>query len=350
MVQDLLSSLPHIIYRRLPDGKLPIDVLEPILSSLSTSGKNLVVAPSIGVDVGVTRSNGKYLVTSSDPITGTEKRIGWYAVNVSANDVATSGIMPDSLSVVSLFPSGFGSKQIKSVIGEVDETARSLGITVTGGHTEITPGLHRPILVVTCFGSGGNFVTSSMAREGDSILMTKTAGIEGTSILSRLKVVHSCLRRPPIQRAEKLIDQLSIVEEAHSAFSTGKVHAMHDSTEGGILGCLVEMSLSSKLGFELEEGRVPVDASTKEICDLISIDPLKLIGSGSLIISCSPRDEPTVIRAVSNRGILCVRIGRFTARNKGRILTRADGKSIRIREVSIQDELWPALNKYSKLS
>ncbi len=342
--------MPHIRYRRLPEGKLPVDVLDRILNSLSRNGKNLVVPPSIGVDVGVTKSKGKYLVTSSDPITGTVKRIGWYAVNVSANDVATSGIMPDSLSVVSLFPSGFSSKQIKSIIVEIDETAHSLGITMTGGHTEITPGLHRPIVVVTCFGSGDKFVTASMAREGDAILMTKTAGIEGTSILSRLKIVRSSLEPSIIRRGENLIEQLSIVREANLAFTTEKVHAMHDTTEGGILGCLVEMSLSSKLGFELEEEKVFVDASTTMICDLISLDPLKLIGSGSLIISCSPRDESSIIQTVKSAGIQCTRIGTFMARNKGRILIGANGKLLRIKDVSIQDELWPALNKYSELS
>jgi hydrogenase expression/formation protein HypE len=320
----LVSSLPKVISRILPEGKLPINILEPILNSLSKGGKNLIVPPSIGVDVGVTVSKGKFLVASSDPITGTVKRIGWYAVNVSANDVATSGIMPDSLSAVSLFPSGSTSEKIRSVVDEINETARGLGIVVTGGHTEITPGLKRPIVVVTCFGSGEKFVTASMAIDGDSVLMTKTAGIEGTSILSGLKVVQSSLKPSILNRGENLIEQLSIVREARSAFSTGRVHAMHDTTEGGVLGCLVEMSLSSKLGFELEEDHVPLDPSTREICDKLSLDPLKLIGSGSLIIACSKGDESSVIRAVERKGIRCTRIGRFTSKGRGRFLRTAN--------------------------
>lgn len=342
--------MPKITLRKLPEGKLPIKVLEPLLSSLSTESDDLVVPPSIGVDVGVTKTKGRYLVTSSDPITGTVKRIGWYAVNVSANDVATSGIMPDSLSVVSLFPSGYGANQIKSTIDEIHATASALGIIVTGGHTEITPGLKRPIVVVTCFGSGNKFVTASMARENDSILMTKSAGIEGTSILSRLDVAQRSLSRSMIKRGENLIEQLSIVREARSAFSTRKVHAMHDTTEGGILGCLIEMSLSSKVGFELETYLVPIDLSTKGICNLLSLNPLKLIGSGSLIISCSSEEESKVINAVNSKGIQCTKIGRFLSKRKGRILNHGDGTVSRITDVSIQDELWPALSKYSDLS
>ena len=173
--------------KSLPQGKLPIEVLRPILDSLK--GNNLVVTPRIGIDVGISRSHGRYLVSSSDPITGTDTRMGWHAVNVSANDVATSGIMPDIVNVVSLFPDGTQPSRISRLMGEIDKTARSLGITVAGGHTEITPGLRSPIVVVTAIGSGKKFVTAANAKAGDVILMTKYAGLEGTSIVARLNRV-----------------------------------------------------------------------------------------------------------------------------------------------------------------
>jgi hydrogenase expression/formation protein HypE len=344
--------MPRIVTRNadLPEGKLPIDILEPLLHSLSRSKNELIVPPSIGVDVGVTRTKGKYLVTSSDPITGTAKRIGWYAVNVSANDVATSGVMPDCLSVVSLFPRGTTRKEISSLIGEISSTARELGITVTGGHTEITPRLERPIIVVTCFGTGDKFVTASMTRRADVILMTKTAGIEGTSILSRLGKVRDNLPRAAVTRAENLIRKLSIVPEARLAFSTGKVHAMHDTTEGGTIGCLVEMSLASNLGFELDMESVRIDDSTEKICKLLSIDPLKLIGSGSLLIACSKKDQGHIISTLKRNDIECTKVGRFLPEKEGRILKSKFGDSTKIVDVSIQDELWPSLSKYGNLS
>jgi hydrogenase expression/formation protein HypE len=334
----------------LPEGKLPVEILETLLRSFSGSRKNLIVPPSIGVDVGVTNTRGKYLVTSSDPITGTAKRIGWHAVNVSANDVATSGIMPDCLSVVSLFPSGTSKYQISSIIGEINSTARGLGITVTGGHTEITPRIERPIIVVTCFGSGDKFVTASMAKKDDVILMTKTAGIEGTSILSRLDKVRDALPASALKKAQNVIQKLSILPEARLAFSTGKVHAMHDTTEGGTIGCLVEMSLASNLGFELESDSVRIYDATRKICKLLSIDPLKLIGSGSLLIACAEKDQSQIIRLLKRNGIKCTKIGRFLPKKAGRILTRKDGTSTKVVNVSIQDELWPILSKYGNLS
>ncbi|MHB1909163.1 MAG: AIR synthase family protein [Nitrososphaerales archaeon] len=333
--------------QKLPEGKLPIRFLESILSSLAR-GEN-VVSPSIGVDVGVVKIGNKYLVMSSDPITGTVSNMPWHAVHVSANDVATSGIMPRCLSLVSLFPPHTRPKEISSFMKETSAAAKSIGITISGGHTEITPGLERPIVVVTCFGWGSNYVTSAMARENDSILMTKTAGIEGTSILANLSKVKRSLGEKTSAKALKIIKQLSIVEDARLAFRTKRVHAMHDTTEGGTIGAIAEMSVASNLGFELEAEKVPVDLATSKICALLKIDPLKLIGSGSLIIACSESDEEKVIRSVSSKRILCTKIGKFTNVRGGRMIMK-NGRVHRLATLSIQDELWPVLGKYGNLS
>ena len=343
----MLSKMGKKNSQNLPEGKLPIRFLESILSSLAR-GEN-VVSPSIGVDVGVVKIGSKYLVMSSDPITGAVSNMPWHAVHVSANDVATSGIMPRCLSLVSMFPSHTRSKEISSFMKETSTAAKSIGITISGGHTEITPGLERPIVVVTCFGWGSRYVTSAMAKENDSILMTKTAGIEGTSILANLSKVKRSLGKKTSASASKMIRQLSIVEDARLAFATNKVHAMHDTTEGGTIGALAEMSLASNLGFELDAEKVPVNPITSRICALLKIDPLKLIGSGSLIIACSKSDEEKVLRPVSSKRILCTKIGKFTNLQSGRIITK-NGRKHRLATLSIQDELWPILSKYGNLS
>lgn len=336
-----------LIVQSLPQGKLSIDVLKPMLRSISRSG--LVVAPDIGIDVGVTRTHGKYLISSSDPITGATERIGWHAVNVSANDVATSGVMPDTLNVVALFPERTTVAQIRAVMDEVNETAAGLGMTVAGGHTEISPRLERPIIMVTAFGSGDKFVTAADAKVHDSILMTKSAGIEGTSILAKIPAVAKLVGSYSSKRGKVLIKKLSITKDARLAFGTGKVHAMHDSTEGGVLGSLLEMSLASGLGFELLADSVPVDAATREICSKLSLDPLKLIGSGSLIISCSNGSTPIIEKALRAAQIDCTKIGRFLPKKKGCwIVSR--GERQELTSTSIQDELWPALSKYRDFS
>lgn len=302
---------------------------------------------SIGMSVAVSKRKGKYLVSSSDPITGTSIRMGWHAVNVSANDVATSGVIPDTLNVTSLFPLGMSTSQMEKLFVEISKTASGLGITVAGAQTEIISGLRRPIVVVTAFGSGDDFVTSSNSRKYDFILMTKTAGIEGTSILSHLSEIDelgSKIRR----RGLNLIKKISVIEEAQIAFNTRKIHAMHDVTEGGIIGAVYEMSVASHLGFEIYSDSVPIDSSTNSICSRLHIDPLRLIGSGSLLISCPPKSSRTVMKALRSKNIRCTKIGRFLPDSKERWICTSD-KRKRVRQTSIQDEVWATLGKYGKL-
>lgn len=347
VIYSLLIDNAILRIKNLPEGKLPISVLSKILGSLE--GASLVVRPKVGIDVGVWRARGRFVVSSSDPITGTGRRIGWHAVNVCANDVSTSGIMPEVLSVVALFPRSTGSRIIQRVISEINRTAVKLGISVAGGHTEITPGIGRPIIVVTAIGSGNRFVTAADARAQDIILMTKTAGIEGTAILSNLAKVRKMVGQRTANNGSNLIKKLSIVKEAGIAFQTGKVHAMHDATEGGILGAVYEMSLASNLGFAIDDVAIPVDAATRDLCSKLRIDPLRLIGSGSLIIACGKGAEKEIAEELQSNGIPCTEIGQFLQRGQGHILRRGN-ESVTITEGWIQDELWRALRKYGDLS
>jgi hydrogenase expression/formation protein HypE len=324
-------------------------VLQRLLGSIEKQ-KRTVVLPSVGVDVGITKRHGRYLVSSSDPITGTRDRIGWHAVNVSANDVATSGIMPDSLSVVGLFPVGTSGREILSVMAEINTTAKNLGIDVTGGHTEITPGLSKPIVVVTCFGSGDRFVTSAGARPDDAILLTKSAGIEGTRIIASLPSVRKKIDSALVKSVRVLGESLSILKEARVAFSTGRVHAMHDVTEGGVIGAVAEMSIASNNGFDLKTDTVPINQATRQLCKLVGADPLKLIGSGSLLIACSEKDAAEVSEAITNFGIPCTKIGNFLRNRRQRSLLSesANGSLIRrqLNSPSVEDEIWRILRQY----
>jgi hydrogenase expression/formation protein HypE len=257
--------------------------------------------------------------------------------------------MPDTLNIVALFPEGTYESQIGKVMKDVNQTASSLGISVAGGHTEITPRLDRPIIIVTAFGSGDNYVTSGDAREFDSILLTKTAGIEGTSILAKLPDVIKLLKPSTCKRARNLINELSVLKEASTAFKTGKVHAMHDVTEGGVIGSVLEMSLASKVGFEIIGDLVPVDESTREICSKLEVDPLRLIGSGSLLIACPKADAGFVIQELKSAKIKCTEIGTFLPNSRRRWLEYS-GRRERISGDSVQDELWPVLSKYGDFS
>ena len=320
-------------------GKLPPEVLSRYLFGMTGApSPDLVVPPSLGVDFGVVRQPGGYLVVSSDPVTGVKERIGWYAVNVSANDVATSGNRPRFLQSIILLPEDAKVGTVARISREMHATAEGLGMTIVGGHTELTPGLTRPIVVTTAFAFARSFVTAADAREGDTMMLTKSAAVEGTAICaSDPSRFRGRADAAVLARARRFLRKLSVVEEAVAAFGTGQVHAMHDCTEGGVLGAAYEMSFASGLGFQLEEERIPVAKETAYVCSTLGLDPLRLISSGTLLLAVKRGAEGAVADAVAAAGSTVSPIGRF--RRDGRVLKRKDGTAETIGEPP-SDELW----------
>ena len=331
---------------RLPLGKLPISVLQrTVLKMTGAETDRILMGPEAGVDFGVIRLDDQYMIVSSDPITGVATNIGWYAVNVSANDVATSGNRPQFMESIIMLPGNSSEQDVATLATQMNRSAKRAGIPVVGGHTELTPHLEKPIVVVTAFSFVKDYVSSAGAQDGDSMFMTKTAGLEGTSVLVReLESIGTRVERSLGTRAKALESKLSVVPEAVRAYRTGAVHGMHDCTEGGVLGAIYEMSLASRTGFVVREDSVPVAEPTREIAQALSIDPLKLIGSGSLLLAVESGKERKVVDAL--RGVCEVtRIGTF---EKGRrILVRPDGKEMVLRKAPT-DELWGALARLGR--
>jgi hydrogenase maturation factor len=300
----------------------------------------VVTPPSAGLDFAAIRLDDGFLVVSADPVTGVTSGIGSYAVNVSANDVATSGNRPQFIESVVLLPERAKAEDLLTIADDIHRTARALGISVIGGHTEVTPGLSRPIIIVTAFSVVKGYVSSKDAKPGDSLMMTKTAGIEGTAAIAREgRIEGEGVPGSLALRAGRFVTKLSVVEEAVRAYATGCVHAMHDCTEGGVLGATYEMSLASGLGFVVQESAIPVAGETQAVCSLFSLDPLKLIGSGSVLLSVRKGSEARVKEAL--KGVCRVTtIGEFT--EKGRFLVRKDGSETKI-DSAPEDELWRLL-------
>ena len=324
----------------LGSGKIPIDVLEEtVLKLTGRHSRDVVTPPKAGLDFAAIRFGANYLIVSADPITGVSKNIGEYAINVSANDVATSGTRPQFAETVVLLPEGSGRNLLEEVAAQLDGAATRLGIAIVGGHTEVTPSLSRPIVMVTVFSVAERYVSSADARKGDSILMTKSAGLEGTAVLAGSdELRRSGIGRSALGRARGFLSRISVVDEAVAAYETGCVRAMHDCTEGGVLGAVYEMSRASGVGFLLREENVPVERETSEVCARLRLDPLKLIGSGSLLLSVKPGMEEAVRSALN--GTRVTKVGEFVA--NGRTLVRKDGKAARINSAP-EDELWRAL-------
>ena len=342
-----MGGVKEMVQHSLSVGKLDPDLLKQLVfGCLGSPNPRVIVGPKLGEDAAVIDFKDRVLVVHSDPITGAIENIGWLAVNVCSNDIATRGIRPLWILVVMLLPQHVNSVQVKQITQQIDEAAKELGIAVVGGHSEVTPGINRPILVATAIGEAekGKFVSSSGAKIGDRIIVTKGAAIEGTAILSTemAELLQRKVDRNIIQRAQKLIKRIGVVKEALTAVEVGGVHAMHDATEGGIAGGLQEVAWASNVGIIAYEERIPVYEETKAICKALNIDPLKTISSGALIISAHPEKAEEIAAALHKGGIQASIIGEVVDEREGSYVLRRDGTKLDLSK-PVKEELWGAL-------
>ena len=314
-------------------GKLPLHLLTRLLSDVQTSDPRVVVGPQVGEDAALIDFGDRYLVAKTDPITFATDLIGWYMVNVNANDIAAMGATPKWLLATILLPQGTSENQVTEVFHQIQSATADLGVTLVGGHTEITVGLDRPIAVGAMLGEvdKDRAVLSSGVRPGDAVILTKGIALEGTSILAReagdrlreMGIGADLLRAA----ADLLFDPgISVVADARIACSAADVHAMHDPTEGGLSGGLYELA-ADRVGFEIDQQALPILPECTRICESLDLDPLGLIASGSLLATVDPNDAHTVVDSLRNNGIESRVIGSTNTRS-GEVTLRTRSGSV----------------------
>jgi hydrogenase maturation factor len=332
---------------KLPSGKVPPDILRTtVFQHLGAERNEVVVGPSLGVDGAVIKVGAVYVVSSMDPITGVMERIGWEAININANDVATFGVQPAFFSSCILLPETSTGKTVETICKQIDSGAKELGIAVIGGHSEITPNLTFPIVIGSCLGLSvdGNYVTANGAKPGNQLILTKSVGMEGAAILAldRGEMLTRELGLAMVEKARKLSDKISVVREALLAFGTGRVTAMHDPTEGGFAGGLHELADASNVGFRVFAEQISIADETEKICDFFQIDPLQLIASGSLLISVEKDSGSEVLGVLTRSGIEATVIGELLPSRASRFIVDRHGvEKHLVRPQS--DHLWRAL-------
>jgi HAD superfamily hydrolase (TIGR01509 family) len=296
MVITALAELKGLLRLRLPlpAGKLPNELLEEILHGVVFDDPAVLINPGIGEDIAAVSIAGEeVLILKSDPITFATDAIGQYAVLVNANDIATSGATPRWMLTTLLFPCGVTPAFIREVILDLSAVCRRWGITLCGGHTEITDAVSRPLVAGTMAGTvrRERLIDKRDMRPGDRILLTKAIAVEGTAIIARefgARLQRSGMSNAQVDACRRLLDQIGILEEARIAAACPDVSAMHDVTEGGLATALSELSIAGGHRLRVQRERIPLLTETEEVCSRLGIDPLGLIGSGSLLICCRP--------------------------------------------------------------
>ncbi len=333
---------------KLPPGKIPIDILKDVVfKNLGVTRKEVLLGPAAGVDGAVLDLGNKDAIVSMDPITGAVERIGWEAININANDVATFGVEPAFFFSCIMLPEHSDSQIIEKISTQMHHAATELGIAIVGGHCETTPGLANPIVVGCTMGltEKGKYVTAAGAKAGNKIILTKTAGIEGTAILAtdREEQLKKFFGQTLLESAKDFYNQISVVKDALIAYRAGGVHAMHDPTEGGILNGIHEMADAAGLGARVFQEKITVEPETAKICRFYEIDPLQLISSGALLIAAEPESAPKIIDDLANVRIFADVIGEFTDNPNKRILIKSDDSAEMLPRPA-SDHLWIALS------
>ncbi|MCX8043625.1 MAG: HAD-IA family hydrolase [Desulfobacterota bacterium] len=312
-----LSQLRDIIElgTPLPQGKLPHHFLKKFLADMQFSDPSVLVWPGIGEDTAaVDITNDEVIVLKSDPITFVTGNIGEYAVLVNANDIATSGALPRWFLTSLLFPPGTTPDGIRMVMRGLAHTCARWGISLCGGHTEITDAVTRPVVTGMLVGTVGRqeLLEKRNIRPGDRIIMTKSAGIEGTAIIAQERSEHllrTGLGVDEIEQCRRFLDRISILDEARIAAQTNGVIAMHDVTEGGLATAIEELSDASGRGIRVYLERIPIHPLTQRLCKILHLDPLGLIGSGCLLICCRPEAVDPLCSALKGAQIDLAIIG-----------------------------------------
>jgi len=316
----------------LPVGKLPPELLAQILSAAPLQDDRLLVGPGVGLDCAVVDIGSTLLAFKSDPITFATDEIGWYAVQVNANDIATSGAVPTWFLMTLLLPEGSSTAElVEQISQQVYQACQQMRVSVIGGHSEVTAAVKQPVIVGTMIGEVAHqdLVTPQGAQPGDRLLLTKGVPIEAVSVLAREfpNKLKSEFRPEEIEAAQNYLYQpgISVLKDAQVATKAGDVTAMHDPTEGGLAAALWELASACGHDLVVNTQQIFIPPLAGRICAVFEIDPLASIASGALLLTTPADQVAQICQAMELEGIPCSEIGKVE-RGESQVWIEKDGK------------------------
>ena len=315
----------------LKNGKLPGRLLQELISGIpkTDADKRLLIGPGLGEDAAHILFGENTLLAKTDPITFATDRIGWYAVNVNANDIAVAGGTPKWFLATLMMPPGTTEAEVRDIFGQIGEAAYEIGVQLAGGHTEITPAVTQPVICGFMLGEAptSRTVSASGAQPGDAVVLTKGIAIEGTSILAnecrRTNLwnagIASIRYRKSATSDADMNPGISVLKDAQTAVAVGGVTAMHDPTEGGLATALQELAFASNVDIVIDQSAVNVLPECRKFCEALGIDAWGLISSGALLATVETEYQDEVVKELRDVGV--------EARVIGRVGSQADSKT-----------------------
>lgn len=321
-------------------GKLPEQVLlRSVLKEVGHRREEVLMGPGVGQDCAVIAlDSDEVFVMSADPITGTVKDMGSHSIHITANDLAASGAEPVGVMLTILIPEETAESELRVMMRDVEQTCKALHMEVLGGHTEVTNVVRQPLISVAGVGKvkKGQEVVTNGLKAGDDLIVTKWIALEGTSIIAKEKEadLKKVLSEELVDTAKGFDQYLSVLPESRIAVAHG-VSAMHDITEGGILGALWEFGEGAGVGLDVDLRQIPIRQESIEICERYGLNPYQLMSSGSMLIGTTR--GAALVRKLREAGIPAVLIGQAT---EGRDRILRNKEEIRYLDRPQSDELY----------
>lgn len=324
---------------KLPEiGKIPPEFFErAILPNLGAASEKVLVGPRHGLDVGIVEvGEGTVLAVSTDPLFVVPEygweRAAWFAVHILASDVATSGLAPTLAAFDLNLPLAISESDLETLWRGISDECRELGISIIAGHTARYQGCSYPMVggaTMAGLGSSTKYVTPAMAEPGDQVLVTKGPGIEATALFGVTfpRLVENALGAETARQAEDLFHQMSVVKDCKIGAAIGVrnrgVTSMHDATECGLYGGLVEVAQASGVGMRIDREAIPVLEVVSRVCGHFGMNPYHAISEGTLIATCKPFRAQALLAALGGVSISAALIGEVTEKEQGIVLLEA---------------------------
>ena len=342
-------------------GKATPELFERvILSRLGAADPDVLTPPRHGVDVGVVRvADGVAMALTADPVFVVPaygwERAAWFAVHILASDAATSGLPLRWMSVDLNLPPEITDDDLTQLWDAFHRACDGLGIAIVTGHTARYDGCAWPMVGgATCMalGPADAYVTPEMARPGDAVVVTKGAAIEATALFAATfpDRLRDGVGAETVRAADRLFERMTVVPEAVIARGFGLreagVTAMHDATEGGVLGGLLEVAVASGNGMRVELGAIPLRPEVAAVCEHTGMDPYHAISEGTLIATVVPGRAEAFVRALVDGGIDAAIVGEVLPRDAGRTVVR-DGTEGSLEHPGL-DPFWAAFGAWAE--
>ena len=323
-------------------GKISADFFTRVIyPNLGAESQKVLVGPRHGVDVGIVEiAEGTVMALTTDPIFVVPEygweRAAWFAVHILASDAATSGL-PLAFAAFDLnLPVSITDPELELLWKSLSNECKALGISVVTGHTARYQGCHYPMVggaVVAAVGPSGKYVTPAMAEAGDQVILTKGAAIEATALFGVTfpDLLRKTLGEETAHDAAALFSQMTVVQDCRTAAAIGVrnrgVTAMHDATECGIFGALVEVATASDVGLRIEKEAIPVPEPVSRVCGHFGMNPYHAISEGSLVVTCKPYRAQALLAALGGVSISAAIIGEVTEKERGMVLVEGGAES-----------------------